>query len=59
MPDCARSGSAKAAGVPFRRYRHAAFARAGEPCHECGTRIEKIEVGSRRLYLCAACQPAG
>ncbi|MEM1451815.1 MAG: endonuclease VIII [Planctomycetota bacterium] len=58
ITDCLwRAGEAKAAGVQRRDYRHAAFARAGKPCPECGTRIDKVEVGSRRLYLCTACQP--
>lgn len=58
ITDCLeRVAAAKAAGVPRSRYRHAAFARAGLPCPECGRRIDKIEVGSRRLYLCVRCQP--
>lgn len=58
ITDClARVAQAKAQGVPRRLYRHAAFARAGLPCPECGRKLEKIEVGSRRLYLCETCQP--
>jgi len=59
ITDCLeRVADAKERGVPFRHYRHAAFARAGRPCPECGTPVEKIDVGSRRLYLCPPCQPA-
>ena len=59
ITDClVRVAEAKAAGVPRRLHRHAAFARAGRPCPECGRKIDKIEVGSRRLYLCSRCQPA-
>ncbi|QDV09371.1 Endonuclease 8 [Planctomycetes bacterium Poly30] len=59
ITDCpARVAEAKAQGVPRRLYRHAAFAREGLPCPECGRKLEKIEVGSRRLYLCEGCQPA-
>lgn len=59
LTDClARVADAKAHGVPRRLYRHAAFARDGRPCPECGAPIQKIEVGSRRLYLCGPCQPA-
>ena len=59
LTDCMiRIAAAKAAGVPRRRYRHATFAREGLPCPECQTKIQKIEVGSRRLYLCERCQPA-
>jgi len=58
ITDCLeRVADAKERGVPFRHYRHAAFARAGRPCPECGTPVEKIDVGSRRLYLCPPCQP--
>jgi endonuclease-8 len=48
----------KAAGLTRSRYRFAVFGRAGEPCHECGTPIERCSVGSRRLYYCPTCQPA-
>jgi endonuclease-8 len=37
--------------------RFAVFARDGAPCRACGTRVERVERGSRRLYLCAVCQP--
>ncbi len=58
LTDCLqRVAAAKAQGVPRRLYRHAAFARDGRGCPECGRTIEKIEVGSRRLYLCKECQP--
>lgn len=58
ITDCPeRVAAARAAGVPRRLHRHAAFARAGLDCPECGGRIEKIEVGGRRLYLCPRCQP--
>ena len=56
LPDLVRI--AKAAGEPRRFHRHAVFARAGKPCRRCGSRIEKLEVGGRRLYLCPVCQPA-
>ncbi len=52
-----RVAALKACGLSQRRYRFAVFARAGEPCSACGTPIERIEVGSRRLYLCSTCQP--
>ncbi|HKJ23883.1 MAG TPA: endonuclease VIII, partial [Myxococcota bacterium] len=38
--------------------RFAVFARAGGACRDCGARVERVERGSRRLYLCRACQPA-
>lgn len=52
-----RVAALKACGLSRRRYRFAVFARAGEPCLACGTPIERIAVGSRRLYLCSTCQP--
>ncbi|MGA1370291.1 MAG: endonuclease VIII [Pseudomonadales bacterium] len=48
----------KRQGLTRRHWRFAVFDRAGEPCHACGTTIERIEVGTRRLYLCPACQPS-
>jgi endonuclease VIII len=47
---------AKADGEPRRTWRHAVFGRADAPCRRCGEPIERIEVGSRRLYLCPWCQ---
>lgn len=47
---------ARAAGQPRRQYRHAVFGRAGRPCRRCGTTIERMLVGGRRLYLCSTCQ---
>lgn len=46
----------KKKGLKRRGYRHAVFARAGLPCHRCGTAVEKDVVTSRRLYFCPACQ---
>ncbi len=43
-------------GLSRRRARFAVFARAAQPCLVCGTAIERIELGSRRLYLCPNCQ---
>ena len=37
-------------------FRFQVFGRAGQPCPACGTGIERISSGSRRLYLCPACQ---
>ncbi|MGA1523826.1 MAG: endonuclease VIII [Planctomycetota bacterium] len=49
----------KDAGWPRARYRHFAFSRAGQSCHLCGETIERIEAGSRRLYVCPGCQTVG
>ena len=32
------------------------YARAGEPCHDCGTPIRKTVVGQRGTHFCPACQ---
>lgn len=37
-------------------FRFLVFDRAGEPCFACGTRIERGEIGGRRLYWCPRCQ---
>lgn len=46
----------KAAGVRRGAYRFFVFGRSGRPCHECGTRIKRIELSGRRLYYCPSCQ---
>jgi endonuclease-8 len=53
----ARVALLKSLGLTRRRYRFAVFGRAGEPCHVCGTSIERAEAAGRRLYLCPSCQP--
>ena len=37
-------------------FRFQVFGRDGQPCPACGTGIERMNSGSRRLYLCPACQ---
>ena len=44
-------------GLRRSRFRFAIFDRQGEPCYTCGTEVQRIEVNSRRLYLCSRCQP--
>ncbi|MEM9255149.1 MAG: endonuclease VIII [Pseudomonadota bacterium] len=34
-----------------------AFGRAGLPCYQCDGTVRRTTLGSRRLYLCDACQP--
>ena len=36
--------------------RFGVFAREGRPCRRCRTTVEKVMIGSRRLYLCPSCQ---
>jgi formamidopyrimidine-DNA glycosylase len=33
------------------------YGRAGEPCHRCGTPVDKIRVGGRGTWYCPTCQP--
>ncbi|MCS2610640.1 endonuclease VIII [Halomonas dongshanensis] len=49
---------AQAAGEARRQWRFAVFDRAGLACHRCASVIERLMVGSRRLYLCPKCQSA-
>jgi formamidopyrimidine-DNA glycosylase len=32
------------------------YGRAGEPCHRCGTPVDKIRVGGRGTWYCPTCQ---
>ncbi len=32
------------------------FRRTGEPCHECGTAIERVRLGGRSTHFCPRCQ---
>lgn len=47
----------RADGWSFEERRFHVFGREGEPCHECGTSIERQTVSGRNLFLCAGCQP--
>jgi endonuclease-8 len=44
-----------ARGVPFEKRRFRVYAREGEPCRSCGTRIRRIEAG-RAIFYCPRCQ---
>ncbi|HMM55489.1 MAG TPA: bifunctional DNA-formamidopyrimidine glycosylase/DNA-(apurinic or apyrimidinic site) lyase [Candidatus Desulfobacillus sp.] len=35
---------------------HAVYARAGEPCRACGTRIRALRIGQRSTFFCPRCQ---
>lgn len=54
--DPERAERLKAAGWRRRDYRHYVFGRDGQACFDCDGPIEKIAVGTRRLYLCSRCQ---
>ncbi len=47
----------KSGGEKRRGYRFWVFGRDGLPCRCCGSTIERMDAGSRRLYWCADCQP--
>jgi len=57
LPDF-RARALRAGGESWGRARHWVFARAGAPCRLCGTRVERLELAGRRIYVCWACQPA-
>lgn len=48
-----------ASGESRRQWRFAVFERAGLSCHRCGDIVERMMIGSRRLYWCPSCQPLG
>lgn len=52
----AEAARLKKQGLKRREYRHWVFGLGGRPCPACGTRIERIEKASRRVYLCPSCQ---
>ncbi|MDG1478783.1 MAG: endonuclease VIII [Myxococcota bacterium] len=55
--DAALVARLKAKQWSRRRHRHYVFARAGSRCHRCKGSIAKESISSRRIYICARCQP--
>lgn len=53
----ARARKLEAADASFGQRRFAVFGREGLACYECGELIDRIDVNTRRLYLCGQCQP--
>jgi formamidopyrimidine-DNA glycosylase len=35
------------------------YGREGQPCHNCGTEIERIKLAGRSSHFCPNCQPSG
>jgi endonuclease-8 len=48
----------KGDGLSRENYRFYVFGRAGQPCRDCGSAIERRTMGSRQLFTCRHCQPA-
>ncbi len=48
--------SLRAKGLSRAQLRFAVFGRDGLDCYDCGTKIVRETVGSRRLYFCPVCQ---
>jgi len=47
----------KASGIVNKqRYRHSVYGRAGKSCYECGTSIERNNLGGRPIFHCPGCQ---
>lgn len=38
-------------------YRHFVYGRGGERCHRCGTTVEVVKTGGRKVFFCPVCQP--
>lgn len=49
----------KRQGHRYREYRHHVFDRPDQPCHRCGTGVQRIVHSGRQLYRCTHCQSAG
>ena len=49
----------RADGTPgsFLRYLRV-YQQTGEPCHNCGTPIERLAAAGRSTFICPCCQPA-
>ena len=56
--DADRVKACKAKGQRRSQYRHYVFARQGQACRICQSKIEKTDVAGRRLYHCPSCQPS-
>jgi endonuclease-8 len=46
----------KRQGASFGKARFHVFGRAGQPCRLCGSKIERSDANSRRIYICPECQ---
>lgn len=46
----------KREGSNRKNYRHFVYGRGGRRCHKCGTVVEVMEKGGRKVYYCPRCQ---
>ena len=56
--DLARAKALMNEGSSFEDARFHLFRRAGRPCYQCGTNIEKQAAGGQVCYICPVCQSA-
>lgn len=47
----------KAEGERYAKRRFYVYSRNGQPCRQCGTRVEKSVLRSRNVFICPNCQP--
>jgi endonuclease-8 len=47
----------KSAGGTYGASRFYLFGRARKPCRTCGSLVQRLTANSRRIYVCAVCQP--
>lgn len=47
----------KALGMRYEQYRFQVYGRSDAPCYSCGTPIERLDSGSRAVFICPECQP--
>jgi formamidopyrimidine-DNA glycosylase len=50
--------TAGGANGSFQKY-HRVYRRTDQPCHSCGTKIERITAAGRSTFLCPKCQQYG
>lgn len=46
----------KREGSNRKEYRHFVYRRTDNYCHKCGSRIEEVKTGGRKVYFCPSCQ---
>lgn len=54
--DRARAAALRSSGAAFEDLRFLVYARGGEACWHCGTRIRREDAGGRAVFYCPRCQ---